>query len=79
MKWVKYIVGITALFVAVVVSLSGIVAIFENIVEPKLVGIVAGVLTLVIGLYVGKVGLKIFRQEKLKLSKMEIPQKSVEE
>jgi len=79
MKWIKYIASVIILFVAVAVSLSGVVSIFENIVEPKLTGIVAGLLTIAIGLYVGKVGLKIFRQEKFKLSKMETPQKSVGE
>ena len=79
MKWIKYIASVIILFVAVAVSLSGVVTIFENIVEPKLTGIVAGILTIAIGLYVGKVGLKIFRQEKFKLSKMETPQKSVGE
>ena len=79
MKWIKYIVSIIILFVAVTVSISGVVAVFENIVEPKLTGIVAGILTVAIGLYVGKVGLKIFRQEKFKLSKMEALQKSVGE
>jgi len=79
MKWIKYIASIIILFVAVAVSISGVVAVFENIVEPKLTGIVAGILTIAIGLYVGKVGLKIFRQEKFKLSKMETPQKSVGE
>ena len=66
MKWIKYIASIIILLVAVAVSLSGVVSIFENIAELNIVEIVAGILTVAIGLYVGRIGLRLFRQEKFK-------------
>lgn len=66
MRWIKYIGGIVIIFTAVAVSFSGAVSIFENVSEPKLTGIVAGILTIAIGLYVGRTGLRLFRQEKFK-------------
>ncbi len=66
MKWVKYITSIVIFLVAVAVSLSGVVSMFENIAELNIVEIVAGILTVAIGLYVGRIGLRLFRQEKFK-------------
>jgi len=66
MKWIKYVASIVILLVAVVVSLSGVVSMFEKIAEPNLVEIIAGILTVAIGLYIGRIGLRLFRQEKFK-------------
>lgn len=66
MKWLKYIGGIVIIFAAVAVSISGAVATFINIVEPNLIEIIAGVLTVAIGLYVGRIGLRLLRQDKFK-------------
>ena len=64
MNWIKYIGGVVIIFVAVAVSLSGVVALFENIAEPNMVDIIAGILTIAIGLYVGRIGIRLFRQDK---------------
>lgn len=52
--------------VAVIISLSGIISLFENIVNPIFTEIIGGILTIVIGLYVGKIGLRLFKQERFK-------------
>ena len=66
MKWIKYIGGFLILMVAVIISLSGIISLFENIVNPIFTEIIGGILTIVIGLYVGKIGLRLFKQERFK-------------
>ena len=80
MKWIKYAGGVLILFVAIAVTLTGLVSVFLTIIaESKLADVIGGVFTAVIGLYIGRAGLRIFRQENFFTPKKEKSQISVGE
>ena len=66
MKWVKCILGIFTFFIGVAISISGIVATINSIIPLNITEFIAGILTIAIGLYLGRIGLKLFRQWEFK-------------
>jgi len=60
---VKRIGGVIIIFIAVAISISGLVSLFENVAEFNITKFIAAILTIAIGIFLGNFGLKLFRRK----------------
>jgi hypothetical protein len=65
MKWLRYAGAIAILFFATLVMFSGLITILHGLLALKLVQMVSGLTVIIIGLWVGKTGLREFMQKSI--------------